>query len=254
MNGLTPRQLRILASGINESRVAHVKGMAHLEAWDVRRYLIKIFGYGGWDFQLLDVQMVSEVGEDVTNNQGQTYFGYTVVYRATGRLIVKDRTGNPIASYDDAATGDGPKQRSLSDAHDLALKTAASQALKRCAVNLGDQFGLSLYNNGSLRPVVGTTLVPENPDGDAVEAAHVEPVASSEHVEHVESSQDEEPPRLDVEYLSEWTDKVDQAATRDELNDIRKELAAAGREGGIGELDAQHVRQAIQARQIELDG
>jgi len=33
--------------------------------------------------------------------------------------------------------------------------TAASQALKRAATNLGDQFGLSLYNNGSPAPVVG---------------------------------------------------------------------------------------------------
>ena len=40
----------------------------------------------------------------------------------------------------------------------MAVKTAESDALKRAAINLGTQFGLSLYNNGSLKDVVGATL------------------------------------------------------------------------------------------------
>ena len=42
----------------------------------------------------------------------------------------------------------------IGDAHDMALKTAESGALKRAATNLGDQFGLSLYNDGSMLPLV----------------------------------------------------------------------------------------------------
>ena len=38
-------------------------------------------------------------------------------------------------------------QASVGAAHDLAMKSAISQALKRCAANLGDQFGLSLYSD-----------------------------------------------------------------------------------------------------------
>jgi hypothetical protein len=41
----------------------------------------------------------------------------------------------------------------------MAIKTAESDALKRAAINIGDQFGLSLYNNGSTTPVVVKTLV-----------------------------------------------------------------------------------------------
>jgi recombination DNA repair RAD52 pathway protein len=41
---------------------------------------------------------------------------------------------------------------------DMAVKTAETDALKRAAINLGDQFGLSLYNNGSLRPIIIRTL------------------------------------------------------------------------------------------------
>jgi hypothetical protein len=40
----------------------------------------------------------------------------------------------------------------------MAIKTAESDAIKRAAINLGTQFGLSLYNNGSLRDVVVQTL------------------------------------------------------------------------------------------------
>lgn len=40
----------------------------------------------------------------------------------------------------------------------MAVKTAESDALKRAAINLGTQFGLSLYNDGSLADVVHTTL------------------------------------------------------------------------------------------------
>jgi recombination DNA repair RAD52 pathway protein len=40
----------------------------------------------------------------------------------------------------------------------MAIKSAESDALKRAAINLGTQFGLSLYNNGSLRDVVIQTL------------------------------------------------------------------------------------------------
>jgi hypothetical protein len=47
----------------------------------------------------------------------------------------------------------------------MAIKTAESDALKRAAINLGTQFGLSLYNNGSMRDVVVQTLDKESNDG-----------------------------------------------------------------------------------------
>ena len=44
------------------------------------------------------------------------------------------------------------------ESHDMAVKTAESDAIKRAAINLGTQFGLSLYNNGSLKDIVVMTL------------------------------------------------------------------------------------------------
>lgn len=66
-------------------------------------------------------------------------------------------------------------QPSLGDAHDQAMKTALSQGLKRCAANLGDQFGMSLYNGGSYDAVVLGTLA-----GPVVEGSEtVETLTSS---------------------------------------------------------------------------
>ena len=55
------------------------------------------------------------------------------------------------------------------DAHDMAIKTAETQALKRAAINLGDQFGLSLYKKGSTGPLVRKIVgfVPAEQDGAA---------------------------------------------------------------------------------------
>lgn len=155
MARLNQFQEKFLVKGINPNRVQQVQGMAHLEAWDVRRWLIRVFGIGGWSFEVRESVMVSHVSEErESRKSGKPYLAHTVIYRVTGRLTIKDPDGFVMAHYDDAATGDGPNQPSLADAHDLALKTAVSQALKRCAVNLGDQFGLSLYDKGSTDPVV----------------------------------------------------------------------------------------------------
>jgi Rad52/22 family double-strand break repair protein len=143
---LTPEQVTTLLAPINPSRVQNLRGQSHLEAWDVRRWLNRVFGFGGWSDETLELAPVAQM----EINPGR----WTVVYRAQVRLTVKTTDGRVLTAYDDAAMGDSRNQPSLGDAHDQAMKTALSQALKRCAHNLGDQFGLSLYNDGS-RAAVG---------------------------------------------------------------------------------------------------
>ncbi|MEU0656153.1 Rad52/Rad22 family DNA repair protein [Streptomyces albogriseolus] len=159
---LSPYQLRMLHGGINPNRVRNLRGLAHLEAWDVRRQLIRIFGFGGFSIETLALDLVHNHGQEGfrrKNKQGEFYgdpfTAWTVVYRAQVRLTVFDTSGREICHWEDGAAGDAVNQPSVGDAHDMAMKTAFSQALKRCAVNLGDQFGLSLYNDGSRDAVVG---------------------------------------------------------------------------------------------------
>lgn len=153
MTRLTEQQVGFLLQPISGNRVRNLRGMSHLEAWDVRRQLIRIFGFEGFTIETLSLDLVAEREA----KQGERS-RWTVVYRAQVRLTVKTTSGQVIATFEDAAAGDAVNQPSLGDAHDLAMKTALSQALKRCAVNLGDQFGLSLYNDGSRDAVVMRSL------------------------------------------------------------------------------------------------
>jgi recombination DNA repair RAD52 pathway protein len=150
---LRANQVEQLLKGINPSRVGKDgKGFAHLEAWDVRAHLIRIFGFAKWSQELIELEPIFETSIE---KDGKTR--WTVAYRATVRLTIY--TGDlEDAIYTEAAVGDSQNNPSRADAHDMAIKTAESQAFKRCAINLGDQFGLSLYNNGGTSSVVRAVL------------------------------------------------------------------------------------------------
>ena len=118
--------------------------LSYLEAWDVKAHLIRIFGFGGWSAEVLSADLAFEDKDE----KGRWNIGYKVVMR----LKVGD------ATYTEAAVGSSTLG-SRGDAHDMAVKTAESDALKRAAINLGTQFGLSLYDGGSRNDVVGRTMV-----------------------------------------------------------------------------------------------
>ena len=168
--GLTWEQYAALCAPVSADRIARdPRGNSHLEQWDVRRHLIRIFGFGGWDFELLESTLVKEIQHPPRrrkdrNDQeyGDPYTPWTVLYRVTGRLTIHPQ-GAVLAVYEDGATGDSENQPSLGGAHDQAFKTAISQALKRCAVNLGDQFGLSLYADTQKAVVLSSLVAPKAP-------------------------------------------------------------------------------------------
>lgn len=153
---LTTEQVGTLLRGIKPSRVLHLDGMSHLAAYDVRAHLNRVFGFGRWSADVLDVTPLYEQPTETKNKKP----AYRVGYRATVRLTVCAPDGTRLATYTECAVGDSTMPDfKRGDCHDMAIKTAESQALKRCATNLGDQFGLSLYRNGSTDPVVTVTLV-----------------------------------------------------------------------------------------------
>lgn len=146
---LNKQQYDQLLKPLNESRVAKRgqagRQLSYLEAWDVKAHLIRIFGFGGWS---ADVQESVLAFED-KNEKGQWNVGYKVVLRLSIPTL--------NCTYTEAAVG-AANLPQRGEAHDMAIKTAESDALKRAAINLGTQFGLSLYQNGSLRDVVVQTL------------------------------------------------------------------------------------------------
>lgn len=155
--GISKEQYERLLMNLPSSRVANRKQgnmtLAYLEAWDVKAHLIRFFGFGGWSADVIESSLAYEdKGEKNWN------VGYKVVLRLT--LHGAGPSGENV-TYTEAAVGSAIGARA--DAHDNAIKTAESDALKRCAINLGTQFGLSLYDQGSRKDVVGWTL--REPDG-----------------------------------------------------------------------------------------
>lgn len=146
---LSPEQLNQLYKPINPKRVATRQGkFSYLETWDVLAHLSRIFSFAGWDKEV-DAELLFE---DEANGK------WTVGYRAKCRLTIRDPEGNFVCVHEDVATGQAINQPSRGDAHDLSLKTAVSDALKRAAKDLGNQYGLSLYQDGSTESVVSRSL------------------------------------------------------------------------------------------------
>jgi recombination DNA repair RAD52 pathway protein len=181
MTGVSLEQYQTLMKPLNGSRVAKRsqggKQLSYLEAWDVKAHLTRIFGFGNWDLEMLDYHYVTT--REYQSQQGKDMV--EVIYSARCQLTIRDENQFTLCRHSEAAVGSasGPVNM-LGEHHDNAVKQAASDALKRCAINLGSQFGLSLYDNGSTREVIRGTLV--KPEG------FEKPKPSSEQSEALASS------------------------------------------------------------------
>lgn len=174
---LSAQQIEQLLKPINPRRVASRRGgggksLSYVEAYDIKAHMIRIFGFTGWSWDVIAADLVFEEKGDRN---------WEVGYRVIGRLTVGN--GDYMsATYTEAAVGIAALP-SRGEAHDMAVKTGESDAFKRAAINLGDQFGLSLYNNGSTNAVVQMTL-----------AANVSvPVEMDETIAAVTPTEDSEP-------------------------------------------------------------
>lgn len=150
------KQYEQLLKPLNPVRVSQReqagRKFTYLEAWDVKAHLIRIFGFGGWNWNVTAAELAFEDKTD----KGTWNVGYKVIGNLTIPCL-------EYCSYTEAAVGSATLGQ-RGEAHDMAIKTAESDALKRAAINLGTQFGLSLYNNGQLEDVVRQTLDRDNDD------------------------------------------------------------------------------------------
>lgn len=153
-----PEQITQLLRPINPNRVLAVQGHSHVSQQDITAHLIRMFGFGNFDIEVLDTALIFEsqkldlkTGEVVPNK-------WDVCYRAMVRITVRNAVGETVARYENGSTATAQNQ-SRGDGHDLAYKSAISLSIKRAAIALGDQFGLSLYNKGQKSALVMRTLV-----------------------------------------------------------------------------------------------
>lgn len=110
-----------------------LRGIKYLEGEDVIRTANRIFGYGGWSFELQSQPWVIEEGAQGTNHTKYQ------VWAAHGRLSVSE--GGSFADV-----GTCVRQGEGSGGLEMAIKGAVTDCMKRCLRNYGDQFGLILYD------------------------------------------------------------------------------------------------------------
>lgn len=178
---LTSEQIGQLMSPLHPDRVKtrSVSGstQSYVEAWDVKATLIRLFGFGGFGVEVLESKIIDirddgRQGTYPSNHikAGQAKTPYVMAYARVQLTVFGIGPNGQDAVYTEAAVGTNDGW-TIGDVADNAVKSAASDALKRCAIYLGTQFGLSLYDNGSKTDVVRVLLEPEQ---KAMLAAHME--------------------------------------------------------------------------------
>lgn len=235
MAGISKEQYEVLLRDLAASRVAQRsqagRSLSYLEAWDVKAHLIRIFGFGGWSSEVLETHLAFEE----KNEKGQWSVGYRVVLRLTIHEMRSWQDWPTTDSvYTEAAVGSASLPQ-RGEAHDMAIKTAESDALKRAAINLGTQFGLSLYDNGSRKDVVGRTLV--GPEG-------YEPKVEVETPEVVEY--------LASELAAEFTTRIEAAVTEDDLKVVYDDAQDNGLERMLFQPNGDSVHSLVVQRLQEM--
>lgn len=153
---LARSQVRALMGPLNAARVAtrtqSGRDLSYLEAYDVKATLIRIFGFGGFSSECIESQILRA---DLRERQGQQKPIWDVAAKCVVRLTIHATD----AIYTEAAAS-MQSNPEFGEAADFAIKTAESDALKRAATNLGTQFGLGLYDQGSTREIVRVLFEP----------------------------------------------------------------------------------------------
>lgn len=144
---LSDKQLAELQAPLSRD---HVKGrkqgggtVSYLESWHVESEANRIFGFDGWDSKIKDLRMVSE--REVIIGKGGNYEkpGWSVSYICTVAVVVS--VGEETVIREGVGAGHGI-DADLGQAHESAVKEAASDAEKRALKTWGNQFGLALYD------------------------------------------------------------------------------------------------------------
>lgn len=110
--------------------------LSYIEGWVAIKEANRIFGFGGWSRETIEVKCVSEreraIGKGADKGWGVTY---NAKVRVTVGTIVREGCG----------TGHGI-DRDLGQAHESAIKESETDGMKRCLMTFGNPFGLALYD------------------------------------------------------------------------------------------------------------
>ena len=139
---LSDTQLRQLKAKLDAKHVRTRKAngidLHYVEGWHVIAEANRIFGYDAWDRRTLATSCVSSSGS------GQHH-----VATYTARVRISVRAGEIIIVREGSGTGEGVGA-TAGQAHEIALKSAETDATKRALATFGNPFGLALYDREQL--------------------------------------------------------------------------------------------------------
>lgn len=146
---LVQYQIDELVKAINATYVAKKGKNTYLAHHQARAEMNRIFGYGNWDVAITDETLIYE--EQVPgagDNANKLY--WRACYRGKSTVVVRDLWGMEVATYQGVHAEANSNLPDRGEAHATALTSLESYALRRALINLGDRFGLGLYNGGSI--------------------------------------------------------------------------------------------------------
>jgi DNA recombination protein Rad52 len=120
-----PRHLR--------SRQGNGRELTYIEGWHAIDEANRIFGFDGWDRETVDSRCVF-----ARESSGV----YRVLYAAKVRITVRADRVSIVREGSGTSEARGP---SSAEAHDMALKSAETDATKRALATFGRPFGLALH-------------------------------------------------------------------------------------------------------------
>jgi DNA recombination protein Rad52 len=143
--GFEDKQLRKLRARLKpqhiKAREADGVTLHYLEGWHVVAEANRIFGFDGWDREMMASQCVW------TKQLGSRF---AAAYVARVRVTVRAGDSRILREGSGAGEATAPTP---GEAHELAAKAAETDATKRALATFGNAFGLSLYG-GAPDPVL----------------------------------------------------------------------------------------------------
>jgi DNA recombination protein Rad52 len=134
----TEAQIRSLSSKLHrkyvKTRELGDKTVSYIEGWHAIAEANRVFGFDGWDREMIWSHCVWEDGRRDTKACAYAV-RVRIRVRADDVTIFRDGSG--------VGHGTGP---TLGEAHESALKEAETDAMKRALVTFGNVFGLALYD------------------------------------------------------------------------------------------------------------
>jgi DNA repair and recombination protein RAD52 len=175
----TEKQFQELDKDLNPLLISERKGgggstLKHIEGHNAIDQANRLFGYGNWGYRTLSCKPVVIIDPVTGESMGVTYEA-EVELQVKGCMPVVDVGQQAVSTWNvhDVVMSrrkkddkDGPvqewekvnAQRTIVDAHEVARKGAATDAMKRCLRTFGSQFANGLYGDGKVPQVDGDSI------------------------------------------------------------------------------------------------